>query len=210
MTLLALLVDNVGTLLVPTMLANMVNTGITTGDVDYILCNGLYMFIATSMASGGTVLGCYLSARLAANVACDIRNAVYDKSLELSASDFERFGTGSMITRSLNDINVIQQAVLQTIQLVLPVPFLAVAGIIFAWLIDPAMGMLLGVVVAIVLVAAVFTVANAAPIFMRLQGFIDRMNVVLRENIVGVRVIRAFNKERREEQRLDEDRKSVV
>ena len=66
------------------------------------------------------------------------------------------------------------------------------------------MGTLLGVVVAIVLVAAVFTVANAAPIFMRLQSFIDRMNVVLRENIVGVRVIRAFNKERHEEQRLDE------
>ena len=203
-TLLVLLVDNVGTLLVPTMLANMVNTGITTGDVDYILRNGLYMLIATGMASGGTVLGCYLSARLAANVACDIRNAVYDKSLELAASDFERFGTGSMITRSLNDINVIQQAVLQTIQLVLPVPFLAVAGIIFAWFIDPAMGTLLGVVVAIVLVAAVFTVANAAPIFMRLQSFIDRMNVVLRENIVGVRVIRAFNKEHHEEQRLDE------
>jgi ATP-binding cassette subfamily B multidrug efflux pump len=203
-TLLVLLIDNVGTLLVPTMLANMVNTGITTGDVDYILRNGLYMLIATGMASGGAVLGCYLSARLAANVACDIRNAVYDKSLELSASDFERFGTGSMITRSLNDINVIQQAILQTIQLVLPVPFLAVAGIIFAWLIDSAMGMLLGVVVAIVLVAAVFTVANAAPIFMRLQSFIDRMNVVLRENIVGVRVIRAFNKERHEEQRLDE------
>jgi ATP-binding cassette subfamily B multidrug efflux pump len=198
-TLLVLLIDNVGTLLVPTMLANMVNTGITTGDVDYILRNGLYMLIATGMASGGAVLGCYLSARLAANVACDIRNAVYDKSLELSASDFERFGTGSMITRSLNDINVIQQAILQTIQLVLPVPFLAVAGIIFAWLIDSAMGMLLGVVVA-----AVFTVANAAPIFMRLQSFIDRMNVVLRENIVGVRVIRAFNKERHEEQRLDE------
>ena len=188
-TLFAVLIDNVGTLLVPTMLANMVNTGITTGDVDYILRNGLYMLIATGMASGGTVLGCYLSARLAANVACDIRNAVYDKSLELSASDFERFGTGSMITRSLNDINVIQQAVLQTIQLVLPVPFLAVAGIIFAWFIDPAMGTLLGVVVAI---------------FMRLQSFIDRMNVVLRENIVGVRVIRAFNKERHEEQRLDE------
>ncbi|MFR7670073.1 MAG: ABC transporter ATP-binding protein [Collinsella sp.] len=199
-----MLIDNVGTLLVPTMLANMVNTGITTGDIDYILRNGLYMLIATGMASGGTVLGCYLSARLAANVACDIRNAVYDKSLELSASDFERFGMGSMITRSLNDINVIQQAVLQTIQLVLPVPFLAVAGIIFAWFIDPAMGTLLGVVVAIVLVAAVFTVANAAPIFMRLQSFIDRMNVVLRENIVGVRVIRAFNKERHEEQRLDE------
>lgn len=65
-TLFVLLIDNVGTLLVPTMLANMVNTGITTGDVDYILRNGLYMLIATGMASGGAVLGCYLSARLAA------------------------------------------------------------------------------------------------------------------------------------------------
>ena len=62
-TLFAVLIDNVGTLLVPTMLANMVNTGITTGDIDYILRNGLYMLIATGMASGGTVLGCYLSAR---------------------------------------------------------------------------------------------------------------------------------------------------
>ena len=61
-TLFAVLIDNVGTLLVPTMLANMVNTGITTGDIDYILRNGLYMLIATGMASGGTVLGCYLSA----------------------------------------------------------------------------------------------------------------------------------------------------
>lgn len=96
-TLLVLLIDNVGTLLVPTMLANMVNTGITTGDVDYILRNGLYMLIATGMASGGAVLGCYLSARLAANVACDIRNAVYDKSLELSASDFERLDRKSVV-----------------------------------------------------------------------------------------------------------------
>ena len=87
MTLLVLLIDNIGTLLVPTMLANMVNTGITTGDVDYILRNGLYMFIATSMASGGTVLGCYLSARLAANVACDIRNAAENETDDKGEGD---------------------------------------------------------------------------------------------------------------------------
>ena len=204
MTLLVLLVDNVGTLLVPTMLANMVNTGITTGDIDYILRNGLYMFIATSMASGGTVLGCYLSARLAANVACDIRNAVYDKSLELAASDFERFGTGSMITRSLNDINVIQQAILQTIQLVLPVPFFGCGGHHLRLVYRSRHGHASGRSRCDCAGGGGLTVANAAPIFMRLQGFIDRMNVVLRENIVGVRVIRAFNKERHEERRLDE------
>lgn len=203
-TLLVLLLDNAGTLLVPTMLANMVNTGISTGNMENILQNGLYMLLATAMASGGAVTGCYLSARLAANVAKDIRNAVYDKSLELSASDFERFGTGSMITRSLGDINVIQQAIIQTIQMVLPVPFLAVVGIALACAIDIQMGLVLGGVVAVVLVIAVITIKHSAPIFMRLQTFIDRMNVVLRENIVGVRVIRAFNKEEHEEERLGE------
>ena len=203
-TLLVLLVDNVGTLLVPTMLADMINTGIGTGDFDYIVRGGLAMLGASLLASGGAMTGAYLAAKLASNVARDIRNAVYDASLAFSGGDFERFGTGSMITRTLNDTNVIQQSVIATIQLVLPVPFLSVAGIVMACMIDYQMGMLLAAVVAIVLAIAVVTVAKAAPIFMSLQKLIDRMNVVLRESIVGTRVIRAFNKERHAERRLDE------
>ena len=203
-TLLVLLVDNVGTLLVPTMLADMINTGIGAGDFDYIVRGGLAMLGASLLASGGAMTGAYLAAKLASNVARDIRNAVYDASLAFSGGDFERFGTGSMITRTLNDTNVIQQSVIATIQLVLPVPFLSVAGIVMACMIDYQMGMLLAAVVAIVLAIAVVTVAKAAPIFMSLQKLIDRMNVVLRESIVGARVIRAFNKERHAERRLDE------
>ena len=203
-TLLVLLVDNVGTLLVPTMLADMINTGIGTGDFDYIVRGGLALLGASLLASGGAMAGAYLAAKLASNVARDIRNAVYDASLAFSGGDFERFGTGSMITRTLNDTNVIQQSVIATIQLVLPVPFLSVAGIVMACMIDYQMGMLLAAVVAIVLAIAVVTVAKAAPIFMSLQKLIDRMNVVLRESIVGARVIRAFNKERHAERRLDE------
>lgn len=201
LTLLILLIDNAGTLLVPTMLANMVNVGITSGSTEYILCNGLLMLGATAMASGGAVTGSYLTARLASRVACDIRCAIYRKSLEFSASDFERFGTGAMITRTLGDINVIQQAIIMTCQMVLPMPVLAVVGIILAFRIDYQMGLMLLIAVAIVMVLAVITVAKTAPIFIRLQSFVDRMNVVLRENIVGARVIRAFGREQREEQR---------
>lgn len=203
-TLLVLLVDNVGTLLVPTMLADMINIGIGTGDFDYIVHGGLAMLGASLLASGGAMTGAYLAAKLAACVARDIRNAVYDASLSFSGGDFERFGTGSMITRTLNDSNVIQQSIIATIQLVLPVPFLSVAGIVMACMIDYQMGLLLACVVAIVLAIAVVTVAKAAPIFMSLQKLIDRMNIVLRESIVGARVIRAFNKERHAERRLDE------
>lgn len=201
LTLLILLIDNAGTLLVPTMLANMVNVGITSGSTEYILRNGLLMLGATAMASGGAVTGSYLTARLASRVACDIRCAIYRKSLEFSTSDFERFGTGAMITRTLGDINVIQQAIIMTCQMVLPMPVLAVVGIILAFRIDYQMGLMLLIAVAIVMVLAVITVAKTAPIFIRLQSFVDRMNVVLRENIVGARVIRAFGREQREEQR---------
>lgn len=203
-TVLVLMVDIAGTLLVPTLLANMVNIGVATKNFNYILQNGLAMLGATALASGGALLGSYLSAKLAANVGRDIRNAVYDSSLAFSGSDFERFGTGSMITRTLNDINVIQQSIIMTIQMVLPVPIMCVMGIALATSIDYQMGILLAIVVAVVLVIAATTVANAAPIFTRLQRFIDRMNVVLRESITGVRVIRAFNKEEHENERLDD------
>ena len=118
-TLLVLLIDNTGTLLVPTMLANMVNTGIVSGSLDHILSGGVLMLGASMLASGGALTGAYLSARLSSNVGRDIRNAIYDSSLAFSGSDFERFGTGSMITRSLNDINVVQQSIIATIQMVL-------------------------------------------------------------------------------------------
>ncbi len=203
-TLIVLLLDNTGTLLVPTMLANMVNTGIASGDLDHLISGGAFMLGASMLASGGALTGAYLAARLSSNVGRDIRNAIYDSSLAFSGSDFERFGTGSMITRTLNDINVIQQSIIATIQMVLPLPFLCVVGITMACLIDWQMGLLLAAVTAVVLVIAAVTIANAAPIFMRLQKLIDRMNIVLRESIIGVRVIRAFTKERHEERRLDE------
>ena len=203
-TLAALLLDVAGTLYVPTMLAGMINQGVTAGNTDFILGQGIRMLIACCCASGGALLGNYLCARLAANVGRDIRDAVYDASLNFSGGDFERFGTGSMITRTLNDVNVIQQTVMLATQAMLPVPIICVMGTVLAFNIDYQMGLMMLAVVAVVMVIAVIAVRNAAPIFQKMQGFIDRMNIVLRENIIGVRVIRAFNKERREEERLDE------
>ena len=204
LTLAALLIDDVGTLLVPTMLANMINSGIATGDMDAILRGGAVMLGVSIVASSAAIAALYLGARLAADVCRDIRCAIYESSLAFSASDFERFGTGSMITRSLGDINVVQQAIVNTIMLVLPVPILCIAGIVLAWRIDAQMGLLLAVVVVVMLGIAAAVMRRTAPIFMRLQGFIDRMNVVLRESIIGVRVVRAFGRERQEEKRLDQ------
>lgn len=160
------------------------------------------MLLACCCASGGALLGNYLCARLASYVGRDIRNAVYEASLAFSGSDFEEFGTGSMITRTLNDVNVIQQTVMLATQAMLPVPIICVMGTVLAFKIDAQMGAMMLAVVTVVMVFAVIAVRRAAPIFEKMQGFIDRMNVVLRENIIGVRVIRAFGKERHEEGRM--------
>src|SRR5699024_10487536 len=107
-----------------------------------------------------------------------------------------------MITRTLNDINVIQQSLVNFIQMVLPVPVMCVMGILFSFRINREMGFLLLAATVLVLLAAMLIIRKAALIFEKLQGFLDRMNVVLRENLTGVRVIRAFNKERHETKRM--------
>ena len=201
-TLAALLLDVAGTLYVPTMLAGMINQGVTSGNTDFIVGQGLKMLVACCCASGGALLGNYLCARLASYVGRDIRNAVYDASLAYSGGDFEEFGTGSMITRTLNDVNVIQQTVMLATQAMLPVPIICVMGTVLSFRVDAQMGAMMLAVVSVVMVFAVIAVRRAAPIFEKMQGFIDRMNVVLRENIIGVRVIRAFGKERHEEGRM--------
>ena len=146
------------------------------------------------VSGGGTLMGCFLCARLSARIGRDMRNALYDKSLTFSASDFEGFGTGSMITRTLNDVNVVQQAFVWSVQMVLPVPLMCVIGVLMAFSIDHVMGLLLIGITLVVILGAVLVTRRASAIFARAQRFLDRISVVVRENITGARVIRAFNK----------------
>lgn len=201
-TILVMILDVAGGLLIPTITADMINAGIGGGDMQYLIRSGLLMLIVTIITSAGGLLGSYLSAKLSAKIGRDMRNSLYDQSLTFSAYDFEQFGTGSMITRTLNDVNIIQQGIVWFIQMVLPVPAVCIMGIVMAFSIDTVMGFLLIGATVFIILLAVFVTRKASAIFDKLQKFLDRMNVILRENITGVRVIRAFNKEAYEEGRL--------
>ena len=201
-TILFIIFDILGTLYIPTITANMINSGVGNKDINYIIQEGILMLVATIISSLGALVGSYLCSRLASNIGRDMRDALYKKSLKLSHFDFKQFGTGSMITRTLNDVNVIQQTAVSFIQMVIPVPIMCVSGIVMAFSIDKFMGFLLLGITIIIIISAVFITKKASIIFERLQRFLDKMNVVLRENITGVRVIRAFNKENHEKNRL--------
>ena len=201
-TILAMLLDVAGGLLVPRLTADMINIGVKTGNMEYIIEKGIAMLAVTILAGAGALIGSWLCADLSAKLGRDMRNAVYEKSLTFSEHDFSRFGTGSMITRTLNDINIIQQSVVWCIQMVLPVPAVCVMGVAMAFAVDTMMGFLLIGVTVLIIVLALVVTRRASQIFGRLQQLLDRMNVVLRENLTGVRVIRAFRKEKDEEKRM--------
>lgn len=201
-TILVMFLDVAGGLLIPTITADIINAGVGGRNMDYLLNRGGLMLLVTLVTSMGGLLGSYLSADLSAKIGRDMRNQLYDKSLTFSSYDFEQFGTGSMITRTMNDINVIQQGIVWVIQMVLPVPAVCMMGIVMAFSIDRAMGALLITATIFIILLALWFTRRASVIFDRLQKFLDRMNVVLRENLTGVRVIRAFNKEDWEEKRM--------
>lgn len=201
-TLLTMVLDVAGGLLIPTITADMINVGVGGGDLQYLIRSGMMMLGVTLVTSFGALAGSYFCSDLSAKIGRDMRNALYDKSLTFSAHDFEQYGTGSMITRTLNDVSIVQQSIVWCIQMVLPVPVVCIMGIVMAFSIDRTMGFLLIGVTVLIVVLAVFVTRKASVIFEKLQSFLDRMNVVLRENITGVRVIRAFNKEHSEEARL--------
>lgn len=203
-TLAALVLDMGGMLLVPTQLSAMINSAVGMEGAGALADHAWAMLAAALCGSGGAVAASLLAARLSANVGRDIRVAVYEASLAYSGADFERFGTGGMVTRTLSDANVIQQTLLMGILMILPVPVMSVIAVGLAFSIDEVMGWVLLAVTLAVLAITVVAVRHSAPIFTRLQGYVDRMNVRLRETIGGVRVIRAFGREREARERLDE------
>ena len=203
-TLFAMLFDLTGMLLLPTQLSAMINVAITTQDKNEFMMHAAFMLGAALIGSFGYIISTWLASRLCANVGRDLRMRVYRASLAFSGSDFSEFGCGSMITRTLSDANVIQQTLLMTILMIFPVPIMSVISVALAFSTDFVMGwVLLGVTLVTLAISAV-AIFGTAPIFTRLQGFIDAMNARLREAITGVRVVRAFGREGQTAERLNE------
>ena len=122
--LLASICDMTGMLYIPTQLSAMVNVAVDTRDMSALMGHGVAMLIAALVGSGGYLTTVFLTSRLCAKVGRDLRMRVYDASLAFSGSDFNAFGTGSMITRTLSDANVIQQTLLMSILMIFPVPIM--------------------------------------------------------------------------------------
>lgn len=202
-TILLSLVDVVGALVIPTYASEMLNMGASAvADYSALIAICLKMIIAAVVSGAATVVASFLCARLTSKVAADIRKAIYEKTLTLSVADFRSFGTASITTRTISDVNNIQVALSNCFQMLFPVPFIFIASLAFAFAMDKLLGVLLLAVLVIISLVCAVIMRSSSPIFRKLQKKLDKMSKVLLENITGVRVIRAFNKEQCEESRL--------
>ncbi len=176
----------------------------------YIINIGLIMLLITLISGTCMIIVGYLSARTGAGLARDLRRNVFQRVESFSATEFDTFSTASLITRSTNDITQIQLVVIMIMRIVFYAPILAIGGIIRAtqtsanmwWIIALAVVVLLGLIIS------VFTIA--LPKFKIIQSLLDRLNLVMRENLSGMMVIRAFNMQSFEETRFDKANKDVT
>jgi ATP-binding cassette subfamily B protein len=186
--------------------------GMDTGKLssNYILHIGLLMLLVTLISGTCTIIVGYLSARTAAGLARDLRRNVFQRVESFSSTEFDKFSTASLITRSTNDITQIQMVVIMMMRMVFYAPIIGIGGVIRAigksanmwWIIALAVVVLLG------LILTVFTIA--LPKFKIIQSLIDRLNLVTRENLSGMMVIRAFNMQGFEENRFDKANKDLT
>jgi ATP-binding cassette subfamily B protein len=196
------LVQTLATLYLPTLNADIIDNGLVKGDIGYIFRVGGVMIVVTLVQISCSIGAVYFGARTAMALGRDVRSAVFDKVQSFSAREVGRFGTPSLITRTTNDVQQIQMLVLMTFTLMVSAPIMCVGGILMALNQDVPLSSLLLVIVPILAVMIGLIISRMRPLFHLMQERIDQINRVLREQITGVRVIRAFVRDRREQERF--------
>lgn len=201
--LVMLFLQVLGTLYLPTLTAEIVNNGIVKGDLGFVWRTGGIMLGVALLTAVISVLETYLSISSFSAVGRDLRNDLFRKSQQLTIDEFNRFGPASMITRCTHDVERVQEAFTEAIEMLLPAPVMAAAGLVLAFRKSPSLAFLIVVSTLIACVLMIICNARAIRLFSRLQLLLDGLNRKLREILTGMRDIRAYNRELYEQERTD-------
>ncbi|MGI6540783.1 MAG: ABC transporter ATP-binding protein [Bacillota bacterium] len=199
-----LLVQAIANLYLPDLNADIINNGIARGDTEYILKTGGFMLLVTLLLAACSVVSVYWGSKTAMSFGRDLRSDVFRKVQSFSQAEVDQFGTPSLITRTTNDVQQVQMAVLITLNVMISAPVMCIGGIIMALRQDVPLSISIIIIVPVMAVVIGVIMRRALPLFKSMQVKIDRLNQVVREKLAGVRVIRAFVKTDYEEARFDE------
>jgi ATP-binding cassette subfamily B protein len=194
-------IGTLATLYLPTLNADIIDSGVVAGDTGYIVRVGAAMLVVSLVQIACSVAAVYFGARTAMALGRDLRAAIFGRVQEFSAQEVGHFGAPSLITRSTNDVQQVQMVVLMTFTLMFSAPIMCVGGVILALRQDVPLSALLLVIVPVLIGAVGVILIQMRPRFRVLQEKIDKLNQVVREQIGGVRVIRAFVRDEHEQAR---------
>ncbi|SEB51625.1 ATP-binding cassette, subfamily B [Paramicrobacterium humi] len=204
------LASTIATLYLPSLNARIIDEGIAKGDTEFIWNTGVVMLIVCFGQVLAAIAAIYCGARVAMAVGRDLRRAVYRKVDRLTALEVGRFGTPTLITRNTNDVQQVQMLVLMTLNFMVSTPIMCIGGIIMALREDVGLSWLVWVSVPVLFVIVGILVKLLLPLFREMQERIDTINGVLREQIVGIRVIRAFVREPHETERYRDANEAIT
>nr|WP_205831108.1 ABC transporter ATP-binding protein [Microbispora sp. CL1-1] len=196
------LVGTIASLYLPSLNADIIDQGVATGDTGYILATGGWMLTVSLVQIACSIAAVYYGARVAAGFGRDVRSAVFHRVSGFSQREVAQFGAPSLITRNTNDVQQIQMLVVMTCTMLVAAPIMGVGGIIMALRQDVGLSWLMLVCVPVLLVSIGLIVFRMVPQFRAMQTRIDVVNQVLREQLSGIRVVRAFVREREETRRF--------
>ncbi len=187
--------QSIASLYLPTLNADIINKGVLTGDTAYIINTGILMLVITLGQVICAIIAVYFGARLAMSFGRDLRGAIFHQVGQFSEREVSKFGAPSLITRTTNDVQQVQMLVLMTCTLLVSAPILAIGGVIFALQQDVPLSGILVVAIPVLLIGIGLIISRMLPQFRKMQVRIDTINRVLREQLTGIRVVRAFVRE---------------
>lgn len=196
------LLQTLATLYLPTLNADIIDNGVVKGDTGYIVRIGGVMLLVTLAQVICSVIAVYVGARVSMALGRDLRGAVFDRVQSFSAREVTHFGAPSLITRTTNDVQQVQMLALMTFTLMVAAPIMGVGGIVMAVRQDVPLSALLLLIVPLLVVIVLAIISRMRPLFRSMQVRIDMLNRVLREQITGIRVIRAFVRDAHERERF--------
>ncbi len=196
--------QSLASLLLPALNADIIDRGIARGDTGYILGVGGTMLGVTLVQIACAITAVYFGARVAMALGRDLRGAIFAHVGTFSEREVARFGAPSLITRTTNDVQQVQMLVLMTSTMLVSAPILAIGGVVMALQQDLGLSAIMAVAIPVLLIAVSLIIVRMVPLFRVMQERIDAVNRVLREQLTGMRVVRAFVRERHEIERFDE------
>lgn len=195
-------VQSMSDLFLPTLMSDIIDKGVVVGDTPYIWKIGGWMLLVAAIGAAASVIASYFSSKAAMGLGRDVRRKVFNHVEKFSLQEFDEVGTASLITRTTNDITQIQQVVIMMLRMVISAPIMFIGGVIMALSKDAKLSLIIVVIMPVIIGSILLILYKGVPLFQMVQKRLDRLNLVLRENLTGIRVIRAFNKEKEEKERL--------